>query len=60
MATVRVEYIIKEDGKVIHHILERGGIECSKIKQHGTEGIGVEIGDEQTGPECDDVHEVQY
>lgn len=59
MAIVKVEYLIKEDGTVVHTILERGNVECSRIKQFGTEGIGTEMSDEQTGPECDDVHEVQ-
>ncbi len=59
MALVKIEYIIKaEDGKVVQQIIERGGIECSRIKQFGAEGIGRELSDESTGPESDDVHEV--
>lgn len=52
------EHIIKEDGEIVTVMLERGNVECSRIKQF-TNGLGREVSDEQTGPECDDVHEIQ-
>ena len=54
------EHIISEDGTVETNVIERQqGVQCSKITQL-TDGIGQELGNEQTGPECDDVHEVQF
>jgi hypothetical protein len=56
---MRWEHIINKDGTVETNVLERQeGVQCSKIRQF-TSGIGQEMNDEQTGPECDDVHEVQ-
>jgi len=54
---MRWEHIIQEDGKVITNVLERQeGTQCSKVRQFAST-LGDEISDEQTGPECDDVHE---
>jgi hypothetical protein len=60
MATrMKWEHIIHEDGTVETHVLERQeGVQCNAIKQF-TNGLGQEVNDEQTGPEGDDVHEVQ-
>lgn len=56
---MRWEHIINQDGTVETNVLERqDGVQCNKIRQF-TAGIGRELSDEQTGPECDDVHEVQ-
>ena len=57
--TTKWECIIKKNGEVVTSVLERGNTECSRVKQF-TDGVGREVSDEQTGPECDDVHEVQY
>lgn len=54
------ECIINEDGTVETNVLERqSGTQCGKVKQF-TDGIGMELSDEATGPECDDVHEIQF
>jgi hypothetical protein len=56
-ARMKWEYIIAKDGTVEMHVLERqDGVQCSKIRQVM---VGRETNDEQTGPEVDDVHEVQ-
>ena len=52
------ECIIGKDGQIVTSVIERGNSECSHVKQF-TGGLGCEISDEQTGPECDNVHEVQ-
>ena len=59
MGLVKWEHIVRKDGEIVTNILERGGVECSQISQHATQGLGKELSDERTGPECDDVHETQ-
>lgn len=59
MGQMRWETIIDKDGEVTTSVLERGDqTQCSKIKQF-TSGLGTELSDERTGPECDKVEEVQ-
>jgi hypothetical protein len=60
MATSKWEHIIKEDGTVVTTVLERGDVECSVVQRQATNNLGRELSHERTGPECDDVHEVQY
>jgi hypothetical protein len=51
------EHIIYEDGRVVTNVLERqDSAQCGQIRQI-TNGIGDELSDEQTGPECDEVFE---
>lgn len=59
MANIKCRTIIKKDGQLITEVLEKSqAVQCSAVKQY-TGGFGKEVSDEQTGPECDDVHEVQ-
>jgi len=59
MGQMRWETIIDKNGEVQTSVLERGDqTECVKIKQF-TDGLGTELSDERTGPECDKVEEIQ-
>lgn len=51
------EIRIKKNGEMVHEVLERGE-NCAKIKLF-TNTMGTELSDEQTGPDCDKVHEIQ-
>ncbi len=54
-----MEFIVRihQDGTSTHEVLNREeGENCQMIKQFGS---GVLVSDEQTGPDCDEVHETQ-
>lgn len=52
------EVRIKKDGTRTHEVLQReAGENCQMIRQF--DGGGVVLSDEQTGPDCDEVHETQ-
>lgn len=48
---------IKKNGEVVTEVIERGQ-NCANIKIF-TSQLGREMSDERTGPDCDEVHEVQ-
>jgi hypothetical protein len=54
--TTKWELIIEKNGRIVTTVLDRGAAECSRVRQF-TNNLGRELSDEQTGPECDDVHE---
>lgn len=58
--TTKWECILQGDGQIVSTVIDRGESECVKVRQQFTSHLGREISDEQIGPECDDVHEVQY
>ncbi len=47
---------IKKDGTVVTEVISRGSHLCSEIYKV-TNAIGRQVSDEETGPECDSVHE---
>ena len=49
---------IKQDGTITTEVIEREGTQCSKLLQF-VGNVGVVLSDEETGPECDEVHEVE-
>jgi len=49
---------IKQDGTITTEVIEREGTQCSKLLQF-VDSVGVVISDEETGPECDEVHEIE-
>lgn len=51
--------IIKQDGTIETEVIDREGTQCSKLRQF-VGGVGQIVSDEQTGPECDEVHEVEF
>lgn len=51
------EAIIEKDGRIITEVIDRGAQQCASIKQL-TNALGREISDEQIGPECDKVEEI--
>ena len=55
---IRFECFIDEEGQIKTNVLE-GGTHCGQVKQF-TGALGTELSDEKTGPDCDDVHEIQY
>ena len=55
---MRVRYMIFPDGKVTQEVRERTETEnCNKVYQ--VANLGEVLSDEQTGPDCDAVHETQ-
>lgn len=48
---------IRKDGTVVTEVIERGK-NCANIKIF-TSQIGEEVEDVKTGPDCDEVHEIQ-
>lgn len=53
---MKVEFLIDQEGNVVTEVVDRQGENCSgavKLAQ----GLGTITSDEQTGPECDEVHE---
>lgn len=51
--------VIQKDGQVVTEVVERQGTQCTKLQQF-VGGYGQILSDEQTGPECDEVHEVEF
>jgi len=47
---------IKKDGTIITEVLDREGQDCKEVYKV-TEGLGKQVGEETTGPDCDTVHE---
>jgi len=55
---MRVKVTFTPTGKVITEVQERSGQNCSEVLKITT-AVGHQINDEQTGPECDRVEEIQ-
>lgn len=58
MPAMRVKVVIKKDGTVVTEVLDRGSHLCSEIYKV-TNAVGKQLSDEEIGPECDTVHEIQ-
>jgi hypothetical protein len=55
---MKFKVTIRKDGKIVTEVLDRGEHLCSEIYKV-TQAVGKQLSDEQIGPECDEVHEVQ-
>jgi hypothetical protein len=58
MSSMRFKVIIQKDGKVVTEVLDRGSHLCSEVYRV-TNAVGKQLSDEEIGPECDSVHEIQ-
>jgi len=58
MASMKFKVLIKKDGTVVTEVLDRGSHLCSEVYRV-TNAVGKQLSDEEIGPECDSVHEVQ-
>lgn len=54
---MKIKVTIPMDGKVITEVVERGSHLCSSVYKV-TNAVGKQLSDEETGPECDSVHEI--
>lgn len=54
---MKFKCIIETDGKVTTEVIDRGEHLCSKI-YNITNAVGVQLSDDEIGPEGDTVHEV--
>lgn len=55
---MKMEVFIYEDGQVVTQVTDRGQHLCSEVYKV-TNAVGKQLSDEEIGPECDSVHEVQ-
>jgi len=55
---MKFKAIIKTDGTVVTEVLDRGEHLCSNIYKV-TNSVGHQVSDEDIGPECDKVEEIQ-
>jgi len=55
---MKMEVFIYPDGKVVTQVMDRGSHLCSEVYRV-TNAVGKQLSDEEIGPECDSVHEVQ-
>jgi len=55
---MKMEVFIYEDGTVVTQVMDRGSHLCSEVYRV-TNAVGKQLSDEEIGPECDTVHEVQ-
>lgn len=58
MSQMKMEVFIYPDGKVVTQVVDRGAHLCSEVYRV-TNAVGKQLSDEEIGPECDSVHEVQ-
>jgi hypothetical protein len=58
MAAMKFTVLIKTDGTVVTEVVDRGEHLCSEVYRV-TNAVGKQLSDEEIGPECDSVHEVQ-
>lgn len=58
MSSMRFKVVIKKDGTVVTEVLDRGSHLCSEVYKV-TNAVGKQLSDEEIGPECDSVNEVQ-
>lgn len=58
MSAMKFKVVIKKDGTVVTEVLDRGNHLCSEVYKV-TNAVGRQLSDEEIGPECDSVHEVQ-
>jgi len=55
--SMKFKVVIKKDGTVVTEVTDRGQHLCSEIYQV-TNSVGRQISDEEIGPECDSVNEI--
>lgn len=55
---MRIKVTFTPKGEVITEVQERSGAVCSEVLKV-TNAVGHQINDEQIGPECDRVEEIQ-
>jgi hypothetical protein len=55
---MKFKAVIRKDGKIVTEVLDRGEHLCSQVYKV-TNAVGKQLSDEEIGPECDEVHEVQ-
>ena len=58
MSGMKFKVTIKKDGTVVTEVLDRGSHLCSEVYKV-TNAVGKQLSDEEIGPECDSVHEIQ-
>lgn len=58
MASMKFKVTINKDGTVVTEVLDRGEHLCSEVYKV-TNAVGKQLSDEEIGPECDKVNEVQ-
>lgn len=58
MSQMKMEVYIYPDGTVVTQVMDRGSHLCSEVYKV-TNAVGKQLSDEEIGPECDSVHEVQ-
>lgn len=56
--SMKFKVVIKKDGKIVTEVLDRGEHLCSEIYKV-TNSVGKQLSDEEIGPECDKVNEIQ-
>jgi hypothetical protein len=55
---MKMNVYILADGKIVTEVQDRGSHLCSEVYRV-TNAVGKQLSDEEIGPECDSVHEVQ-
>jgi hypothetical protein len=55
---MKFKAVIKQDGKIVTEVLDRGQHLCSEVYKV-TNAVGRQLSDEEIGPECDKVDEIQ-
>jgi hypothetical protein len=55
---MKVKFIIKKSGEVVTEVVDRGEHLCSNVYKV-TNSLGKQLSDENIGPECDRVEEIQ-
>lgn len=55
--SMKIKAVIKPDGKVITEVMERGEHLCTEVYKV-TNSVGKQLSDEETGPDCDKVEEI--
>ena len=53
---MKLEFIVNKKGNIVTNNLDRQGEKCSNVYRI-TQNLGDTVSDEETGPECDEVHE---
>lgn len=56
--SMKFKAVIQKDGKIVTEVLDRGQHLCSEVYKV-TNAVGKQLSDEEIGPECDKVNEVQ-
>lgn len=53
---MKFKVVIKKDGTIVTEVVERAEHLCTEVYKV-TNSVGKQLSDEETGPDCDKVHE---